>query len=207
MRCERFLLSAALAVIGACSLSVPTPLAIVKKGPAFTEPPTRLLALPAVCRSADADQCEPAHAQAVDSAARMSLEFAGYWLVDSELVNRYVLQRNERSNEGRSGASTTEVSEVTVTGTTFSDATPAEQHAMLDDMGLDGLLQSSILMGPARGLSQQRTVQVSLRVIRAKDDRMAWTARCSVETGDYHSTEQAVELATRCALDSAALYF
>lgn len=193
--------------MGACSLHVPTPLARVTKGPAFDDPPFKLLALPAVCRSADFAQCHPAHEKAVDSAARMSLEFAGYTLVDSEQVNSHTRARIEHTSETRSGTSTEETSEVTVTGTTFGEATPAQQRALMVEMGLDGLLHASVLMGPARGASQQRTVQVQLQVTRIRDDRLAWSTRCSVETGDFHSTEQAIELATRCALDGAALYF
>ncbi len=42
--------------------------------------------------------------------------------------------------------------------------------------------------------------------VRLADETLAWESECGVETGDFHSEPQAVELATRCALESATLW-
>jgi hypothetical protein len=187
------LVAAAAAAAAGCSLASPPPLARVRRGPAFATPPARLLALPADCRASEPDLCRDEDRAAVDSAARMALEFAGYALVDSELVNLRLGLRHERDTG------------VEVHRVTWADASADDRRALLDEMEVDGFLWSAISIGPPRGMSWQRTVEVSLRVTRAHDERLVWQSRCAVETGDYHTTERAVELATRCALESATL--
>ncbi len=197
--------AAVAALLGACALNPPPPVAHVRRGPAFDEPPARVLALPATCQAVEADVCRPEYPPAVENAARMALEFAGATLIDSELVNTHVRRRREHIQESSSVGWSSRSTEVEVAGITWNEASPAEQRDLARELRIAGFLRSDILIGGARGWAQQRTVEVRLEVRRAADGAQVWTSRCAVETGDHHATEQALELATRCALDSATL--
>lgn len=188
-----------------CSLSASTPQARVRRGPAFAQPPSLLLALPAECISAEGEACTAAHRGAVDSAARMALELVGYSLVDSELVNVRLGERRELTRESSSSGVSTEEHEVAVTRVSWVDATLEERRAVIDELEVDGLLSSAITMSRA-DLVGDRSVEVRVTLSRVGDDEIVWASRCRVETGDGDlSTAQAVEHATRCALESATL--
>ena len=196
---------AALTAWSACALVPPPPRARVRRGPAFAQPPARVLALPATCQAVEEGVCRLEYPPAVESAARMALEFAGATLIDSELVNTHVRRRREHVQESTGGVWWSRSSQVEVSGITWNEASPDEQRDLARELRIGGFLRSDILIGGARGWSQQRTVEVRLEITRAADGAQVWTSRCSVETGDHHATEQALELATRCALDSATL--
>jgi len=189
----------------ACSLSKPIPQARVRRGPAWTAPPSIVLALPAECISAQGDACTDAHRAAVDSAARMALEFVGYTLVDSQTVNVRLGERRELTRQTGAYGATTEQHEVEVKRVTWEEATLEERRAVIGELEADGILASAITM-TMPDLVGDRTIEVRLTLSRAGDERVVWVSRCAVETGDGDlSTEQAIEHATRCALESATL--
>lgn len=200
---------AALAV-GACSLSPTHPLARVRKGPAFARPPGRILALPARCAPETDEVCRHAYARAVEGAARMSLELDGYTLVDSELINLHMRRRRERLRENLAGlAALSPVVELSG-GLTWADATEEERRALVRDLRVDGFLAADIAIGPMHGMNGQQTIQVRLSVTRVGGLERVWTSRCAIDTGThvtlYHSVDQAVDRATRCALESVELF-
>jgi len=189
----------------ACSLSKPIPQARVRRGPAWTTPPSLVLALPAECISAEGGACTAAHQAAVDSAARMALEFVGYSLVDSQLVNVRLGERRELTRQSSAYGATSEHHEVEVKRVSWEEATVEERRAVIADLEADGLLSSAITMSAA-DLVGDRTIEVRLTLARVADEAVVWASRCEVETGDGDlSTEQAIEHATRCALESATL--
>ena len=184
---------------GGCSLATPPPQARVRLGPAFDQPPGRILALATECRTAEEDTCNLGHQLAVAAEARMSLEFVGHRIIDSETVNLH-------ANRAPVGAvpDPTASPEATQKQTILWDLKEIQKYsALLLSMGIDGYLYSRISVGPPRKMAQQRTVAVEISVARVADQAMAWRSTCRVETGDYYSLDQAVELAARCALDSA----
>ena len=203
---SRFHLGLAItSLASACAITTPTPLARVRRGPAYDQPPALLLGLPATCNTATAGGCEPAYQRAVDMATRMAIEYAGYSLIDSERVNLELRQRREHIASSESLGASAEAHEVEVTGSTWADATPAERQALVRELSIDGLLLTTISFGEARGWSAQQTVRVGIAVMLAATDQLVWRSQCSVETGDHHSTTQAIDLATRCALEAATL--
>jgi hypothetical protein len=210
-----------LIVLTGCPWTAPTPLARVYHGPAFRAPAQTLAALPVVCAT-EPELCTPAHAAAVANATRMTLEFAGYSVVDSELLNAEMRRRTTKAavpvaarapdlepaaqrNEFRPPPNAIPDESEVSGGVTWTQASPAQQQDLLGAIGVDAVLQTRVGFGVAHGLSGQRTITVSMTVSRL-DAAVVWASSCDVETGDYHSNEQAIELATRCALESATLW-
>lgn len=195
--CSRLVLAAASLAAAGCALSGPTPMARVRKGPAIETPPRTILALPATCEPAG-EPCTEALERAVEAATRMSLEFAGYRLLDSERINVHARVRTERiSGRGRPI--------VEISGAGWNQASPAQRADLLAEMGVEGMLAAHIAMGPIENAEGLRTVTVTVRVSRARDGALVWRSRCAAVTGRFHGLDQAVELATRCAVEGAAL--
>lgn len=187
------------ALCSACIVHTPVPQARVTLGPARGAALDKILALPTDCQAETAELCTPAQAIAVDAAARMSLEFAGVRIVDSEVVNAYL---RHRVTTEINAASRSEVESERATWATASDAT---RRRLLAEMGIDGYLTTRISVGHVKNLEGQRTLSVTVSIIRAADAAPAWTSRCSIETGRYYFADEAVELAARCALESALM--
>lgn len=210
----------ALALGGACKFTPPVPIAYVSHGPAYGQTLNPIVALPVSCGFSSMG-CQAGYQVMVANATRMALELGGGSLVDSELINAELRLRTTRtrstvgvvqtnpSQVGVMPSTTTEVisdSTTEVTGTTWLELPPLEQHSLLEGMGIRSVLRANIALGVPHGLSGQRTVTVQLALIRLADSAIAWESECGVETGDYHSEPQAVELAARCALESATLW-
>lgn len=191
---------AALAGLAGCALSQPTPVARVRTGPAFGAAPRTILALPAECRP-EVSVCKPGHELAVSVATRMSLEFAGYRIFDSERLNVRAGERTERFF----GDTAREDRAVELTAAAWDQASPAQRAALLADLGIDGLLVSSISIGPRKNSEGQRTIAVTVTLRQASDGSLVWRTRCGVESGRFNDTDQAIETATRCALEGAAV--
>jgi len=81
-------------IMTGCMWANPTPVARVQHGPAFGNKPRIVVAMPVTCL-ADPTLCGPSHQRAVAEATRMALEFDGYSIVDSELVNAEMLRRHD----------------------------------------------------------------------------------------------------------------
>lgn len=185
---------------GACSLNAPVPVAHVRLGPAVASPPQVLLALPAVCNASSGD-CAEQHRNAVAIATRMSVEFGGYTMIDSERVNLELRQRRERRLTG----DTQETRQTEVTGALWVDATPAEQREVLDTMAIDGLLAVKLSLTEPEGMSQLQHIRVAIELLRVEPAEVVWSSHCTTVSGDHRSTAQAIDLATRCALEGALL--
>lgn len=183
-----------------CSLTPPIPVAHVRLGPAVASPPQVLLALPSVCNASSGD-CAEQHRNAVAIATRMSVEFGGYTMIDSDRVNLELRQRRER----RFTSETSDSRTVEITGALWVDATPAEQREVLDSMAIDGLLVVKLSFSEAEGMSQRQQIRVAVELRRVEPAEVVWSSHCTAESGDHHSTAQAIDLATRCALEGALL--
>ena len=207
MRILTLLVSLALT---ACVVHTPVPQARIKRGPAFRAPLKKILALPTDCSSADDGLCTPAQGEAVDATTRMSLEFAGLRLVDSETVNSYLrlrVTREQRSVRTENGQVTSSGEQTAVDRetdeATWSTTTTERRRELLGEMGVDGYLTSLITVGEVQNLENQRTISVTVTITRASDGAIAWSSRCSVETGRFYFADEAVEVAAKCALESA----
>jgi hypothetical protein len=190
-------LSIAVLLSAGCALSAPVPLARVQRGPGFDAPPRKILALPADCQAPGA-LCHPAQKEAMDVATRMILELEGYRLVDSEGVNVRTAERLERHHISSVGSRSHRVERESHP---WLAASPAQRAAVAAEMGVDGALAPRITVGPAKNAEGQRTVEVRVTLTRA-DGALVWRSRCAVETGRFHDLDQAVERATRCALEA-----
>jgi hypothetical protein len=211
----RGLLSLTIALVPACggslSLYTPPPSARVRVGPAGTHVPRRALSLPATCVSPFPVNCIPQYTMAVDNAARSALEFAGYVVLDGENVNPFTRERVEvrsehastRAHAAGSVASAGEGRAIQVTGGSFRDASPGMQRAVLDDMVVDTLVDTTLTIGAGHDINGEQTVEVALSVVRVADAQLVWASRCMVLTGLHNTLDLAVEKATRCAADSA----
>ena len=210
----------ALALGGACKFTPPVPLAYVSHGPAFGQPINPIAALPVTCGFTSMG-CQIGYLVMVANTTRMALELGGGSLVDSELINAEVRLSTTRTRGSlqtvrttpdqvgvmpSTTTQTTAHSTTEVTGTTWLELPPLEQRALLEEMGIRSVLRATVSLGMPHGLSGQRTVTVQLALLRLADSAIAWESECGVETGDYHSEPQAVELAARCALESATLW-
>ena len=181
-----------------------------------------LVAVPVSCEALG-PACTPAQEAAVRTATRMELEFAGFHVVDAETLNNELSWRQE---------TTTEVDPVTSpanpTGAVrarppgdlpedppalsektggFTALPPEQQRAFLLESGVQGVLSVSISLGPLQGLIfPHRDATIAITMTRVNDGALAWYSRCHVDTGKFHTEELALELATRCALESATLW-
>jgi hypothetical protein len=198
----RAFLGLGLLVVTGCSLSRgPVPLARIQRGPAA--PATRIVALPGQCRG-EPDVCLPGHARGVDGAVRMLLEFNGYTVIDAEALNVQAARRLERTTEGDRPTAVVggEAREVEVEAARFDDADPATRRALLADLEAEGVLTTSVIVNPRHDYGD-RTFEVVLRLERADDGAVIWRSRCTAESEHAVSYEQAIERATRCAIEGA----
>jgi hypothetical protein len=124
-----------------------------------------------------------------------------YALIDSERVNLELLQRRER----RLTSETSDSRTVEVTGALWVDATPSEQREVLDSMAIDGLLAVKLSFGAPEGMSLRQHIRVAVELRRVEPAEVVWSSYCTAESGNNHSTAQAIDLATRCALEGALL--
>lgn len=189
-----------LLLLSACSVYTPVPQARVTPGPARQATLRKILAMPTECAANEAEMCTEAQAVAVDAATRMSLEFAGLRLVDSEVVNAYLRARITRTDNN---STTTEVDERE--GASWLTASDDIRRRLLLDLGIEGYLTTRITVGQAKNVEDQRTVSVTVSIVRAADLEAKWTSVCSIETGRYYFADEAVEVAVRCALESALM--
>jgi len=193
-------------LLAGCAFTAPTPRAFVRRGPAYGQIVTPLAALPVNCGAATMG-CLPGYKVAVASATRMAIEFGGFSLVDSELINAEMQRRFTLTRETTSrGAPANDQTDTELTGRTWSDLEPQQQRDLLTAMGVKGLFHATVTMGIPHGMAGQRTVTVAVAISRLSDAQLVWQAECGVETGDYHSEVQAVDLATRCALESGTVW-
>jgi hypothetical protein len=192
---------AMLGVLAGCSFTPPTPRAYVRFGPARDQLVTPLAALPVTCGTTTMG-CLEGYKVAVASATRIAIEYAGFTLVDGERINAELQQRTTQITETADRL----IEQVEITGRTWVDLEPQQQRDLLTAMGIRGLFRAEVSLGVPRGMAAQRTVTVAVAVTRLADEALAWQSQCSVETGDYHSEPQAIELATRCALESVSLW-
>ena len=191
MHCLRTLVFIAIA---GCQLYPDPAHARVYHGPAYGTHPTTIVALPAQPADCSEEQC-----RAVATAARMSLEVAGYTIVDAELVNAEMRRRTTTSNTDVHTAKRTEVE-----GKTWQDASPAEQARLVDDIGAEGVLETAIVKSDGDHVYTRRfTVALTMRTV---DGRVIWRSDCADEGGDTKDERQALESATRCALESVMLW-
>lgn len=196
---QRLVLTTAL--LAGCSYTPPTPVAYVTHGPARQQRVTPLAALPATCDGMTMG-CQPGYLFSVASATRMSLELGGLGLVDSEIINAELRRRHTSTQASEGSVQTT----TTVTGATWMDLDPVARRTFLSELGIHGVLRATVGLGVPHGMAGQRTVTVTVQVTRLADDALVWQSECHVETGDFHSESQAVELATQCALESGTLW-
>jgi len=201
-----------------CPWTAPAPVARVAHGPAFRDRCVTLAALPVRCAS-ELTICSRPYAAAIASATRMSLELAGYSVVDTELLNAEGWRRTTTTIDPTSNRApavpqhglrdvpmdTAQERIERAGGASWTDAPRDQQQRMLIAMGVDGVLATEVGMGRARGMARQRTLTMRVIVTRL-DGALVWRSECDVETGDYHSDEQAVDFATRCAVESAGLW-
>jgi len=181
-----------------CNFTPPTPVARVRRGPAAAEFTSPLAALPVSCAGTSMG-CLPGYLYGVASATRIALEYGGYTVVDGELINAELRRRTTRTTNDV-------VTETQVTGAVWSDLPVIQQRELLSAMGVRGVLRAQVALGTPHGMAAQRTVTIGISLARLEDDLLVWQSQCDVETGDFHSEAQAVDLATRCSLESATLW-
>lgn len=189
--CTRLALALLLAT--GCRYTAPTPQAYVTHGIALRAPITTLVALPVVCEGFSV-RCEPAQQVAVAAAARLGVEYLGYSVVDSDLLNAEL--RVRRTTEAGGSGPHEEVS-----GKTWFDLDTEARRAFVAEIGAHGVLHTAINSG---GYSQPVTVR--LAVTKLEDDALVWQSQCQVATGDYNDELRAMDLATQCALESMTLW-
>ncbi len=176
-----------------CRYTAPTPVSYVTHGVALRAPITTVAALPVVCEGFSL-HCQPSQQAAVAASARLGMEYLGYSLIDSDLLNAEL--RLRRTTETDVTGPQEEVS-----GKTWFDLSTEERRAFLAHIGATGVLHTAI---DASGLG--RAVTVRLAVTKLEDDALVWQSQCQVQAGDYHDELRALDLAAQCALESVTLW-
>ncbi len=138
----------------------------------------------------------------------MSLDFQGYPIVDSELLNAESRRRTVKTLQ-HEGDPEPKVVEETSTGKDFQELSTDEQRELFNSIGVLSVLRASVDMGSQgsnvlRPLFGPLTVEFTLS--RLSDDAMVWRTRCTVHTGNSNTRETALETAARCALDAEAQF-
>lgn len=199
-----------LLALTACRLAPPPSFARVHHGPAYGTQLTTLVAMPA-----DPAMCTPGQCGAVATATRMSLELAGYTIVDAELLNAELRRRTVHTTTSQSRPhaavappfappSSDTSSRTEVEGITFQQVPPEDRAALVREVGAEGVLETQVLSAPGKHVwLTTYTIAVTLRTL---DGRVVWNSACSDESGDLNDVRQAIEAATRCALESVALW-
>lgn len=186
------------ALLTGCPFHTQPPEARVHHGPAFGRVVDPIAAVPVTCVSmGHVGKCLPEHERAVATATRMALEFVGYAIVDSELLNAETRRRSTKINNG-------ETTTIERSGPSWADLTTDQQRELLGSIGVHGVLRASIILGPPHGAAQQQTITIEVTLTSLLDDVLSWRSRCSVETGDFNSNARAVDLAARCALEGGS---
>jgi hypothetical protein len=215
---------AALAALaaGACASSQHVaPRVLTRPGPAFDRAPRRVLALPPTCGSLSGtltiagDQmyegepvCEAGPLATVASLLRGRLEFVGYGIVDAEQVRAATAARTETTTttvEDGVGVAPRPIERSSTrterAGAVFTDATPAEQRALIGALGVAGVLTTRVWISANASMLGRRTVEVQVRLADPAG-RLVWASRCAVEA-DVWSDGEAMSRAGRCAIDGA----
>lgn len=190
-----------IAALVGCSFTPPAPVAYVRLGPARDALVTPLAALPVACARGTMG-CREGYKRAIANTTRMAIELDGWSVVDGERINAELGRRETRTEATAFGERTIE----DVTQQSWLDLPEQQQRDLLTAMGIRGVLHTTLALGIPHGLAGQRTVTVAVGITRLSDEAIVWQSQCSVETGDYHSEPQAIELATRCALEAGALW-
>lgn len=206
-----------LLLLAGCPWEAPTPTALVHHGPGFREPPRTLVALPVAC-SDQRGRCSPAHTGAVASIARQTLERTGYRIVASEAVNAEMRRtaddgapdgpgapRPGPADPGSPGSPGSQDIEPEVRSASWTELSVARQDQLFRALGIAGILRTEVEMGRPHGLSSQFSVRVNVTIHRI-DGAEVWRSECGSETGDYHTIEQAIDIASRCALEAGSLW-
>lgn len=193
VRPVRWLLAFVVWSLTGCIWSQPTPVARVQHGPAFGSKPRIVVAMPVACL-AEEDLCGIHHQQAIGEATRMALEFDGYSIVDSELVNAEMVRRRHTGRE-----------EQIVDGKLFGESSPAEQRQLLHDIGADGIVTTTVTISRYHDPNYSRTVAVEMAMLRL-DGALVWWSQCRAESGNNASNDEAMDAATRCAIKSSTLW-
>ncbi len=216
-----FLLPLGFSCLYSCSVVHPVPQARVRKGPSFEKAPRKILALPTTCVGETSTYCVSEYLAAIASITRMTLEYEGRRVLDSEGIKSEATERTEKRQQhtrttsprdlhlrgaGTPYGSTGHVVLTQSGGTFFLAASPETQRSMAAQMGIDGVFLSEMRVGQRQNISDQRTIEVRLALLRVPTDKspmsLVWSSKCSAETGVYLELEQAIDTATRCALDS-----
>ena len=191
---------ALVAAISGCALSGPIPQARVRRGAsAGLAPPMRVFATASECTAIEHDLCARGPQVALANIARMGLEYAGFVVIDPERVHPRTGDRVERTWRSAAGSSQA----VEIDGAAWDDASAAEKRRLLGELEVSGLLLSRVHLGPSKNIEDQRTLLVELTLMRYPGRELVWNSKCGVDTGRFRTLEQALELATRCALTGA----
>jgi hypothetical protein len=164
----------------------------------------RAVLLPTTCSSVDR-QCEDEHVSGVTGIVRSELEFAGYSLLDAEKLVLDARTREDVDVElSRFGERVASVKSRVQAGAIFEDLSPSQRRALLAEAEAQGTVVVSVQIGTEQGTLRMRSNAVQIRAGLADGGDLAWVSRCEA-TSSYNNNpgiDQAIETATRCALDA-----
>lgn len=187
--------AAACLALLACSVEKMPPIVMIRRGdPA---PVKRVVILPS--------ECGTTLCQGIDAIVAADLAFRGYDVIDLERIaaverRRTEVQVSEQDTSEPGAPVTSSHRTVTVTGAMLSDLDVWTLRDELAAMGVDGLVRvrtAAIEGRPAR-------IEALVRVTRARDATLAWSALCDVEVSALASADENAERAVRCALAGVA---
>jgi hypothetical protein len=187
------------------SACVPKPKSEVRFSEAWDKKPMRVVLLPASCSSVSGE-CEEEYISGVAGLVKGELELGGYSVLEAE---KLVLSARTRQDVGvELSAFGTKMASVTSrvqAGSIFEDLSPAGRRALLAEANARGIVSIAIQIGTEQGTMHFRPNTVQLRLGLGDDGDFAWVSRCEASSArnDNPGIDGALEIATRCALDSA----
>lgn len=174
--------------LGGCSsVGLQGELVRIEPGPAFGHDVRSIASLPATCgvmesmtyEAPTTQECSDAMIATVDRVTLGFLEANGVRTVRPSALNAATLEKLKALRRGGDEAAPEEWGGARVL---FRSASPVLQGQVLEEMNVDAVLRTRILVGAGVGMSQRRSL-TALITLFDREGTLIWASRCEREVG------------------------
>jgi hypothetical protein len=205
MRSSLLMNRLALFACGCLRACVPKPQSNVRFSEAWDRRPLRVVLLPASCSSVS-NACQDEYVGGVAGLVQNELELAGYSTLDAQKLVQSARSRKDVDIElSHFDEKVAGVKSLVQVGSVFEDLSPAGRRALLAEAEAKGIVSVAIQIGTEQGTLHLRQNTVQIRLGLGDGGDLAWVSRCEASSAPNGNPdiEDALEQATRCALDAA----
>lgn len=212
----RYAILGLLVVAGCSSVGLNGQLVRIEPGPAFGREVRSIASLTATCGAMESmnyegpsgSECSPAMIARVDDATLGFLHAARVRTVRTQSLNAATFDKLKAQRSELRDANTEDDLGSRVL---FRSASPVLQTQILEELNVDGVLRTRLLVGASVGMSQRRRI-VALITLFDREGTLVWASRCerevslTVAAGEVTFGFSAGDLieTTMCALEEAA---